>query len=412
MKFYYIFCKMKKFLFVILSLVAVLLAGCNKSTNQLIEVNPVERESENWVSIEESFNNQVEWYQYLKDLEDFISYEVLSITENKPFNSKIWFTANFDEKSSVQWWVDFSEKKLSQNKDLELFDIDFSVNIQNDENDAEPIDTQWSISVLYQNNELYANIHDFDLYMWEWNVVAKMYSLIWDMLVDKWVDLEVNSWWIISVDTDKDTKLSYIVWTIKNVLKTQSDSPDFLWSVVELIDMINGYINLWISTDELKVNSEDISYFELVDWNIQKQFTWEFLGKDSSFMMSFVTSENWLSLRIFDIKEYDEDLSDYRDMDLEFLFSVEENKKSEYNVWFKSIKYRQTVADIQWKIKYWDAVDFDANFLLEPIELADGQKISWKMQWNIEKTFWEWGMQIPEIPADSIISFSEILWSM
>jgi hypothetical protein len=48
------------------------------------------------------FNSQVEEFQYIKDLENFIFYNVLSITEDKPFISDFSFSAEFDKKSSLQ----------------------------------------------------------------------------------------------------------------------------------------------------------------------------------------------------------------------------------------------------------------------------------------------------------------------
>ena len=114
---------------------------------------------------------------------------------------------------------------------------------------------------------MYANIHDFGIFMWEGNMVAKMYTLLWDSFIGKWIDLEVHSGWIITLNEQEDVKLQYILWTLKNVLKTQwveEDSPNFLNGVVELIDSINSHIDLWISTDGLTLQSIDsIRYFEL-----------------------------------------------------------------------------------------------------------------------------------------------------
>jgi hypothetical protein len=39
--------------------------------------------------------------QYIKDLEDFLSYNVLSITQDKPFTSDFNFSIKFDENSSI-----------------------------------------------------------------------------------------------------------------------------------------------------------------------------------------------------------------------------------------------------------------------------------------------------------------------
>ena len=38
----------------------------------------------------------------IQDLEDFISYNILSITEDKPYTSDFSFVAEFDEKSTIQ----------------------------------------------------------------------------------------------------------------------------------------------------------------------------------------------------------------------------------------------------------------------------------------------------------------------
>jgi len=48
------------------------------------------------------FNNQIEEAQYLQDIEKYISYDVLSITENKPFKSDFSLNAKFDGNSSLQ----------------------------------------------------------------------------------------------------------------------------------------------------------------------------------------------------------------------------------------------------------------------------------------------------------------------
>jgi hypothetical protein len=52
--------------------------------------------------VEESFDNQIENSQYIKDFEDFISYNVLLITEDKPYTSDSYFNAKFDKSSSLQ----------------------------------------------------------------------------------------------------------------------------------------------------------------------------------------------------------------------------------------------------------------------------------------------------------------------
>lgn len=393
---------MKKNLFIILSLFAVSLVWCTNSDKKVTEIDGQE-----W---ERLFNSQIESFQYINDFKDFISYNVSSITEDKPYNSDLSFSVKFDKDSSLQWWVDFSQKKYSKAHDLELSDIVLDIETKSTENNAEPFDLSWSLSLLYKGNEMYANLHNLWVFMWEGNVAAKMYTLLWWMIIDKWVDLEVNSGWVFSVD--KNENLAYIVWTIKNVLKTENiiDSPDFLWSVSELIDYINSYIDLWVSTDELKVIRGDVVYFE-ESKDIQKEFTWSFQWKISSFNLSFLASKKWLDVHIYNIKSYNEDVADFVDSEQDFKFSIQEKKPSEYLVSFQSVKNQQKIADLHWEIKYEDAMKFSIDFVLEPLEIIEWQKISWKMEWSIIKESWEWDGEIPEISGD-ILSLSDLLSSL
>lgn len=393
---------MKKNLFIILSLFAVSLVWCTNSDKKVTEIDGQE-----W---ERLFNSQIESFQYINDFKDFISYNVSSITEDKPYNSDLSFSVKFDKDSSLQWWVDFSQKKYSKAHDLELSDIVLDIETKSTENNAEPFDLSWSLSLLYKGNEMYANLHNLWVFMWEGNMAAKMYTLLWGMIIDKWVDLEVNSGWVFSVD--KNENLTYIVWTIKNVLKTENiiDSPDFLWSVIELIDYINSYIDLWVSTDELKVIRGDVVYFE-ESKDIQKEFTWSFQWKISSFDLSFLASKKWLDVHIYNIKSYNEDVADFVDSEQDFKFSIQEKKPSEYLVSFQSVKGQQKIADLHWEIKYEDAMKFSIDFVLEPLEIIEWQKISWKMEWSIVKESWEWDGEIPEISGD-ILSLSDLLSSL
>ena len=400
---------MKKNLFVLLSFATVIIAWCTDSEGVKIDIDNITPEELSLV--EQTFNAQLDETQYLQDFEDFISYNILSITEDKPYNSDFSFTAEFDKNSTLQWWVEFSQKKISKKHDLESSDIEFNV-VAEEENNPEPFDLSWSITLLNKGSEMYANLHRFWVYMGEWNMTAKMYTLIWDMIIDKRVDMQAQNGWIITVNEEWDTKLPYVIWTLKNVLETKNiSSPDFLNSIAETIDTINSHIDLWISTNELTLTDQKIEYSELSDGDIKKEFTWSFKWKDSSFDLWFTASKKWLEVHIYNIKEYDEDIQNYRDTESEFLFSIQENKKSEYFIKYQSIKHRQTVADIQWKIKYADTVEISADFLIEPLELITWQKISWKLDWSITKKSWEWNRQFPEITGD-IVLFSEILPSL
>ena len=397
---------MKKNLFIILSFFAVLLAWCTSLDKQVTKIDPQE-----W---EQLFDSQVEEFQYIKDLDNYLSYNVESLTEDKSFTSDLYLSAKFDENSSLQWWAEFSQKKTSKTHNLETADIDVNIEAQKQEGDLEPFNLSWSISLLYKDNEMYANLHNFGVFMWEWNMAAKMYTLLWDLLIDNWVDLEVHSGWFVSLDENEDKRLPYIVWTLKNVLKSEwikEDSPNFLGWIARLIDTVNSHIDLWISTNELTMISHEISYSELSDKTIQKEFVWTFQWKESAFDLSFIASKKWLDVHLYNIREYDEDMQDYKSLDSELLFSIQEIKKSEYSVNFQSLKSEQKIADIQWKIKYMDKVDISADFVLEPLELVTWEKISWKLDGYIIKESWETGVEFPELTGN-VLSLSELISSL
>ena len=402
---------MKKNLLALLSIVTVIIAWCTDS--DIVKIDAENRISSEWLSAEKTFNEQIEQSQYIKDLEDYLSYDILLSTEGKPFLSNFSFDADFDENSSVQWWLEFSQKKILKSDDLESIDVEFDLDARKKENDTEPVYSSWNITLLYQNNEMYAYLHNFWIFMWEWNMTAKMYSLLWDMIKDRWVNLEANNWWIISVNTSENTKIPYIIWTLENVLETKDiqSSPNFLNSMIEMIDLIKLYIDLWISTNELGVLNYEITYSELSDETIQKEFVASFQWKDSSFDLSFLASKKWIEVNLYNIKEYDEDIDDYKDLESEFLFNIKEHKKSEYYVWFQSTKSRQKVVDLQWEIKYSDAVKFSADFVLEPLEIIAWQKISWEIEGSIKKEKLNNDEEFPELSWE-IMSINEILSSL
>jgi len=403
---------MKKNLFALLSIATIIIAWCTDS--DAVKIDAENRASDEWSSVEQVFKKQIDETQYIKDLEDFLSYDVFLSTENIPFVSKFSFEADFDGKSTVQWWFGFSQKKILKSEDLESMDIEFNLEATEDQNNAEPIYSSWDVTLLYQNDKMYANVHDFWLFMWEWNMTAKMYELLWGMVKDKWVDLEVNeNWWIISVNNDDSKKIPYVMWTLKNILTTDDvqSSPNFLNSIAEMIDTINSYADLWISTNELKLLTQKIEYSQLADESIQKEFIGSFQWSQSAFDLSFITSKKWLEVHVYNIKDYDEDLQNYKDTESEIFLSLQENKKSNYSVVLQSTKYHQKVIDIDWKIKYSKTAEFSADFVLEPTEMAAWQKFSWKLKWNIEKNNLGYDEEFPELTWQ-IMSFNEILSSL
>jgi len=401
---------MKKTLFVLLWLVCLFSAWCDNSN--IVEIDSENWSSNEWLSVEDAFNQQIEQAQYISDMNDFISYRALSISEDKPFTSEFIIDAIFDKESSLQGWLEISQKKYSKSNDYETSNITFDINLMESENDPEPIQTSWELSLLYQDDEMYANVHSFDLFMWEWNSAAKMYKLMSELLIGKWISLEVKEWKIMTVDTNSDTKFWYIISTLKTVLKTQDihDSPNFLNAVVEMIDFVNSYVNLWISTNELTLQEWEFSFSELWQWIVQKTFTWSFKWKDSAFELSFVASKNWLEIHLYNIKEYDEDRVDYVDKELDFYLSIQEAKKSEYDIDAEYTKLRQKIFEMKWKIRYADSVQVSGSFALEPMKLIEWQKISWKIEWNIEKHFGVDDTKFPVLSGD-ILSISELLSS-
>ena len=92
---------MKKNLLILTSFAVLLLAWCNNS--KTIEIDPNTWTSSEWLSVEKVLDQQIEESQYIQDLQDFISYNILQTTEDKPFVADVSLNANFDSQSSVQW---------------------------------------------------------------------------------------------------------------------------------------------------------------------------------------------------------------------------------------------------------------------------------------------------------------------
>lgn len=393
---------MKKNLIVFLSFAAILLAWCNNSSNTT-EIDSNTWTSNEWLSVQDTFNQEIEEAQYIKDLEDFLSYNILLLTEDKPFISDTSVTANFDSKSSIKWWVSFSQNKYSKSHDLEDMEIAFDIKAESSQDDLEPFYASWSFSLVYQNNEMYVNIHDFWVFMWEGDMLAKMYTLLWESLIDQWVDLEAHNGLIIALNEKEDTKLQYIVGTLKNVLNSawvHEDSPNFLNGIAELIDTINSHIDLWISTNELTLLTKEIKYFQLSDWSIQRTFTWAFQWKKSEFNLALASNKKWLQVHLYDIKDFSEDTQSYVPTNIEFIFSVQENNKSNYSIKFQSLKASQSTVNIDWTLKYSNQVDFAGNFMFDTTsEFDQWQKVSWNIEWKIMK-------QSPK--GDEV--FNEVSW--
>ena len=390
---------MKKNIIISLSIIFCFLYGCwNKQSTPLDDSN---RKSENWLSINETFNKQVDNAQYILDLKDFFQW-------NDNENIKTIINAKFDEKSTLQWWFSFSNDKISIWKD-ENSEITFDIIANSAQNDKEPFETSWSLSLLYENDEVFVQLHNFWLFMWEENINAKMYTLLLDLIRDKRVNLEVHSGWIVQIDENSNPeKLSE---NLKNIITISHEewNTELLSNLSEFIKTINWYISLWISTKNLSINSpRKISYSELNDWTIQKEFTWYFKSEDSAFDFSFIANTKWIKINIFNMKSKNDE--NYEDIDSNFSLSIEEINKWEYKFDLESSKLKQKVIDCEWTIEYWDTVKITWNFILEPIELISGQKISWKLTWTVSKNH-SGDFKLPELTWN-ILLFNELLNSL
>lgn len=390
---------MKKNIIIWLSLLFCFLYGC--WDKQPTPINDTNRKSENWLSINETFNKQIENAQYISDLQDFFQ-----LNDNESIKTKI--NAKFDEKSTLQWRFNFSKDKISIWKD-ENSEITFDIVANSTQNNKEPFETSWSLSLLYKNDEVYVQLHSFWLFMWEENIKAKMYTLLLDLVRDKRVNLEVHSSWFIQIDENSNPEK--LAENLKNILAISNDTwnPDFIQNLSEFIETINWYTDLWISTEELSMNSpQEISYSELNDWIIQKEFTWHFKSKDSIFDLSFVANTQWISINIFNMQSRNGE--NYENLDSDFSLSINETTKWKYKFDIESSKLKQKVIDCKWTIEYWDIVKISWNFILEPIELIAGQKISWKLTGTVSKDN-SWKLKLPELTWN-ILLFNELLNSL
>lgn len=373
--------------------------GCWDKQPTPIDTNRV---SENGLSVNETFNEQIENAQYILDLQNLFQ-------QNDHEKIKTEISAKFDNKSSLQWWFNFSKDKVSIWED-ENSEISFDIIANSTQNNKEPFETSWSLSLLYKDNEAYIQLHHFWLFMWEDNINAKMLTLLLDLTHDKRVNLEVNSSWFIQIDEKSDPwKLAE---NLKNILKTYNEewSSNLLSNLSEFIGTINWYIDLWISSEELSIinSPQKISYSELDDWIIQKEFTWYFESKESTFDLSFIASTKWININIFNMKAKND--GNIEDLDWEFSLFIEETDNWEYKIDLKYSKLKQNVINYKWTIEYWNIIKISWNFILEPTKLIKGQKISWKLTWTVSKDN-SWESKLPELTWD-ILLFNELLNSL
>ena len=410
MKNLYLFFTMKKTRLALIPFATLLLAWCF-NWNSVKEIDAENWVSNKWLTAEEVFNNQIEQTQYIIDLDEFLSYEILSEVEDKPYTAEYLVSAKLDQDSAIQWGLEISQNKVVKAHNLKNSEISFDVEASVESWELDPFALSWNISLLYQDEKTYANLHNFWLYMWEDNMTAKMYSLLLDMIKEKWIDLEMEEWAISSVMDG--FKLSYLVWSIENMLKEWDVKSDtFTTRMSEFVDAINSYVDLWIYVDGLTLKSSDnFSYSELSDWSIQKSFTWSFEWTYSSFDMSFVASKKWMDVHFYNIKRIDANTQTFNDLNIENFFSIQEDKKSEYKLNFWSVNWNEKVANIEWTLKYSTPVKLSAIFELIPENILTWQKISWNIDWKFTKKASNWNETVPELTW-TILLLSELLSSL
>lgn len=391
---------MKKKISIILSVLLLFVAWCfDKNVNE----NLLEGDTP-----EILFHNQLQETQYLKDLNEFYSLDLLSLNEWKVFVSNTEIKAEFDENSPTQWWFEFSKEKLMRWNEYEKSEISFWLSTRSSDMSTTPFDASWSLTLLYQDDKMYANVHDISLDMGWDDMSSKMYSLLFGMLVNKWIDLEVENNSIISINRSSDMPyiLSYIPTMLETIDIDQEWAPNFTLSLAVILDIINSHVDLWFSSEWLSLKSVQwVDYVTLDDWSIQKSFTGSFESIESAFDFSFVVSKKWIQLHLYNINpriEWREVIDgevvynvktpiDWIEaVNNEIIFNLQEDKKSEYNFDVKMLQDSQEITSATWKLEFKNWLKINANFNLSSVMdtvwvIDNNQTIYWSLVWSINK---------------------------
>lgn len=393
---------MKKLIIIRLILSICTIYGCWKDKTTIDDTN---RKSENWLSINDSFSEQIKNSPFILNLNNF--FQTLYTENEEKSNITTEINAKFDEKSTLQWWFYFLKDKYSIWKD-ENSEITFDITAISTQDKKNPFETSWSLSLLYKNQEAYIQLHRFWLFMWEENVNTKMYSLLIDLIRDKRVNLEIHGNWLVKID-EKSAPQKLPENLQKIITSNEEWNLEMLSNLSEFIETLNWYINLWISTKNLSINySWETLYSELSNWIIQKEYTWHFKWDESIFDFSFSANKKWLNIKIFNIKSKNDE--NFEDLDSDFYLFIEETSKWKYEFDLDIFKLKQKVLDCKWNIEYWDIVKISWIFILEPIELINDQKFSWRFTWKISQNSWD-NLNLPELTWN-ILLLNELLNSL
>ena len=392
---------MKKKLLLRCLILSLPLSGCwgNKDLQQ---IDHSTRISQNWLSVEQEFADQLWKSNFLSDINDFFSLDRLNKTQKSDYSSDEKINIVFDKKSSIDWWIDLSIQKSAQWGD-DISDIIFD--IEADDKKTDPFQMSWEISLLNYSWASYLQIHDFNLFNGEWNMQAKMFYLMANELKNKWIDLEISKEWV-------KVNLMNIGWYLFDVSQFSeniSDSSESLKWLQNILSLIDEYAKLWIDFQDLSLTSvKKISYAEDKNGVVWKSFEWSFGSKSTNFDVLIDSSQKWIHLYIYNINEFDEDVATFRQRELELDINLEENKKSDYSLSISLLRSKQKTLDLSWKIIFDGWVNIDADFVLEPLEIIAGQKISWKMYGEVKKAD-SINKEIPQLSWE-ILSISKISW--
>ena len=363
---------MQKFLSILLLIPLILLVGCTSDTPQNINIDWLTPEE--WLTVSNTFNKQIEETKIFSDSSNLFSVTTGNLNDNESILSKLSLTGTFDETSSIQGNIYFSKetKKLTnKNENSEIsFDIDIKATTWN----LDPLSTQWSLSLLYQNKWLYTLLHNFSIDMWEWNISAKMYWLFSDLLVDRRIDLEAGGWWIINVDENAPTSLELIN-ELKLILQSSNKNTEEMIetskNIEDLLKAISSYSKLWFTPSWLILTSTQETFSEFSDWIIQKSFSGMFQNSEVNFILSYLASQKWIEISIWNIISNENNIP----LDYETYISLKP-KKSSYDVIIKSLKAEQEVSHIEWNLKIDNELTFRWTILFESLNLLQWQDIS------------------------------------
>lgn len=394
---------MKKTL-ILLVPIFLFIAWCSNNATNIDESNWT---SKDWLTVNDVFHKQLMETKYISDFK-WLTYRISDLNEWESIDSDLNIDAIFDEKSSIDWGISFSNKNnIFYNWDESSF-ISFDVQADSHEKNVYPFSAEWNLNLVRQWDEYYAKINELTLDIEEEDSEAKMYSLLIDLFLNKWIDLETDQWSIISI-SDETFDISYMLDFLVTMLETPDLDTDLAWnftfSVAEVLWAINNYIDLWFSTEWLNlVSSEWVNFAEFSDWIIQKSFTGSFKSNDALFDLCFVASSKWIEMEIYNIVIWNS-LDPYPAYNI----SLKDKDNSKYEISFKSSYLDQELSDINLIVTFNDNIILWWNYKLSSLEFI-WQDISGTLSWTYNSWLWT-TTEMPRIDWE-ILKLNQLLQSL